>query len=153
VAAPGRRAQAAGGELDDDRRPLADADVLPAREAAGAATQVDEREADEARVAAGLLRPAALGHVDEAVGLGVVDGERWALAQDERADRPRLGLRPRLVAVDLADDEDLARRVRVAQAREDDRAMLDGVADDRAGQCGGQGRDHRRSASVVTTAS
>src|SRR6185437_4141008 len=93
-----RRAQLAGGELDDDRRPPADADVLPARQAAGPAAQAPAREADEPGVETGGLRAAALRHVDEAVGLVVVDGQRGALAQDEPADRSRLGLRPRLGA-------------------------------------------------------
>ncbi len=170
---------------------------------------MDERQADEVRVAARHLRAATLGHVDESVRLVIVDRQRGTLAQDQRADRAGLGLGPRLgsgagpvlgrvavevdavrvgprvvgeavgvevldeqqlaarrrdralqrlddaaagglIAVDLADDEDLAGCLRVADAGEHDRAVLDRVADDRGGE---QQRDHRRSASVVTTAS
>jgi hypothetical protein len=208
-AARGRR-EAPGREFDDDRGAGLQADVLPAREAAGAAAEAPEGEAGEVRVTARLLGVAALRDVDEAERLVVVDGERGALAQDEASDRASLGLRPGLgagarpmlgrvavevdaagvragvvreavgvevldqeqlatgrrrgvlerrddaaagglVAVDLADDEDLAGGVRVADARDGDRAVLDGVADHGRGQ--ERRRDHRFSARVVTTAS
>ena len=79
-------------ELDDEGRPGVDADVLPARDAAGPPAQAPEREADELGVPPGGLRAAALGDVDEAEGLVVVDAQRRLLAQDQVADRARLGL-------------------------------------------------------------
>jgi hypothetical protein len=95
VAQAQRRRQRPGRELDDEGRTRADAHVLPARDAARPPAQASHGQPGELGVAAGRLRVAALGDVDQPEGLVVVEAERRLLTQDQVADRARLGLGPR----------------------------------------------------------